>query len=236
MQTFNAITSRIFDVVLAPFGHRWMGFDLVVWPVLAGVAALVIYKLVSNQKGIADAKRRIMVNLLEVVLYRDDLVAVLVSTARALLQNALYLGYNIVPMLVMFVPMTAVLVQIVANYAYAPVPADVPVLLEVQLAPGGARPWLHHHPAQRSQPRKRWRADRALRTPDICRWHPLGHQPVRPVGSRARQGPCRTTRQGHRRRRPRQARSLHVETRLAREKDARLACDSLDIAPISAKS
>src|SRR5690606_6895440 len=76
VQTFNAITSRIFDVVLAPFGHRAMWFDLLVWPVLAGVAALLIYKLVSNQRGIADAKRRIMVNLLEVVLYRENVLGV----------------------------------------------------------------------------------------------------------------------------------------------------------------
>ena len=105
MQTFNAITSRIFDVVLAPFGHRAMWFDLLFWPIVAGIAALLIYKAVSNQKGIADAKRRIMVNLLEVVLYRENVLGVLVSTAKGLAQNVRYLGYNILPMLVMIVPM-----------------------------------------------------------------------------------------------------------------------------------
>jgi hypothetical protein len=136
VQTFNAITSRIFDVVLAPFGHRWMWFDLLLWPVFAGVAALLIYKLVSNQKGIADAKRRIMVNLLEVVLYRENVLGVLVSTVKGLGQNLRYLGYNILPMLVMIVPMTVILVQLVAHYAYAPLkPGDVQ-LLEVSLAPG----------------------------------------------------------------------------------------------------
>jgi hypothetical protein len=136
MSTFNALFSALFDVILAPFGHGLAWFDLLVWPVLAGVIALVVYKYVSNQAGITRAKNGIQVHLLEIVLYRDDLVGVLTSTAKALLQNALYLGYNIVPMLVMFVPMTAVLVQLVANYAYSPVPADEPVLLEVQLAPG----------------------------------------------------------------------------------------------------
>ena len=36
MNVFNAGMSAVFDVLLAPFGHRWVGFDLVVWPVLAG--------------------------------------------------------------------------------------------------------------------------------------------------------------------------------------------------------
>ena len=136
MQTFNAITSRIFDVVLAPFGHRAMWFDLLFWPIVAGVAALLIYKAVSNQKGIADAKRRIMVNLLEVVLYRENVLGVLGSTAKGLAQNVRYLGYNVLPMLVMIVPMTVILVQLVAHYAYAPLNKGDVQLLEVALAPG----------------------------------------------------------------------------------------------------
>lgn len=136
MVTFNAVMSGIFDVLLAPLGHRPAAIDLLVWPVLAGVVALLVYKHVSNQKGIARAKDRIQVHLLEIVLYRDDLVGVLVSTGKALVQNAVYVGLNIVPMLVMILPMTAVLVQIVANYAYAPLPAGEPVLVEAKLAEG----------------------------------------------------------------------------------------------------
>jgi len=136
VQTFNAITSAVFDVILAPFGHRAMWFDLLFWPILAGVVALLIYKLVSNQSGIADAKRRITVHLLEVRLYRDDLLGVLKSTALSLAHNGRYLGYNVLPMLVMIVPMTVILVQIVANYAYDPLKRGDVQLLEVDLAPG----------------------------------------------------------------------------------------------------
>ena len=106
MVTFNAITSAIFGVILAPFGHGFAAFDLLVWPVLAGVVALLVYKKISDQAGIRRAKDRIMVHLLEVVLYRDDLVGVLKSTARALAYNVVYLAHNVLPLLVMFVPMT----------------------------------------------------------------------------------------------------------------------------------
>jgi hypothetical protein len=135
MQTFNALTSWLFDVILAPLGHGSMWLDLLLWPILAGVVALVIYKAVSNQKGIADAKRRIMVHLLEVVLYRENVLSVLRSTLSGMLQNLRYLGYNVLPMLVLIVPMTIILVQLVAHYAYDPLePGDVR-LLEVTLAP-----------------------------------------------------------------------------------------------------
>jgi hypothetical protein len=136
MRLFNAFFSAIFDVVLAPFGHGFAAFDLLVWPALAGVVALLVYKAVSNQAGITRAKNGIQVHLLEVVLWRDDLGTVVTATAKTLLQNALYVGYNILPMVVMFVPMTGILVQIVANYAYSPLQVGEPTLLVADLAEG----------------------------------------------------------------------------------------------------
>lgn len=133
MNAFNAVLSAVFDILLAPFGHRWAAFDLVVWPVLAGIVALLVYKRVSNQAGITKAKGKITQHLLEVVLFGDDVVGVMVSTAKALGHNALYVGHNILPMIVMFVPMMAMLVQLVSNYALAPLPVDSVVLVEVKL-------------------------------------------------------------------------------------------------------
>jgi hypothetical protein len=135
MSAFNSILSAVFDVVLAPFGHRQAWFDLLLWPIAAGIVALLVYKRVSNQAGIAKAKNGIVVNLLEVVLYRNDVVGVLGSTARALWQNLLYLGHNIVPMLVMLVPMMVLLVQLVSHYALDPVPVGPVDLLTVRIDP-----------------------------------------------------------------------------------------------------
>lgn len=133
MYTFNQITSAVFDVLLAPLGHRLAAFDLLLWPVLAGIVALLVYKRVSNQAGITRAKNGIAVHLLEVLLYKDDLVSVLVSTARVLAQNALYVGHNILPMIVMFGPMTIILVQLVANYGYSPLQRGDIEILSVKL-------------------------------------------------------------------------------------------------------
>jgi len=138
MSAFNAVLSAVFDVVLAPFGHRQAWFDLLVWPVVAGVVALLVYKRISNQAGIARAKNGIVVNLLEVVLFRHDVVGVLGSTARALGQNLLYLGHNVIPMLVMLVPMMAMLVQLVAHYALDPLPVGSVELLTARLDPSVA--------------------------------------------------------------------------------------------------
>ncbi len=133
MNTFNRIASAIFDVLLAPLGHTRPWFDLLLWPVLAGIVALLVYKAISNQAGITRAKNFIQVHLLEVVLFKDDLRVVLPATMKALGYNVLYLGNNILPMVVMFAPMTAILVQLVSNYGYAPLPVGETTLLVVEL-------------------------------------------------------------------------------------------------------
>lgn len=135
LASWNSAVSAVFDVLLAPFGHGPAWFDLVVWSVASGVLALLVYKKLSNQRGIARAKQRIQVHLYEIRLFRHDPLAVLASTGRVLLRNLVYLGYNLVPMAVLLVPMLAVLAQLEANYAFDPVPVGSVELLELRLDP-----------------------------------------------------------------------------------------------------
>jgi hypothetical protein len=135
MQSFNAFFNAIFDVLLAPFGHEPAVFDLMLWPVLMGVLAIAVYKVVSNQKGLARAKSQISMRLLEIRLFSHDIVQVLRSTGMILVKNAAYLGNHMVPMVVMFVPFVVILAQLVANYAYDPAPPGAVELLHVRLDP-----------------------------------------------------------------------------------------------------
>jgi len=133
MNRFNAITSALFDPILAPFGEQHAWFDLIFWSVAGGIVALIVYKLVSNQAGIQRAKNAIKVHLLEIRLFKEDIAVVLGATARILLKNALYLGHNILPMLVMIVPMMTILFQLEARYAHDPLPVGSVNLLILKL-------------------------------------------------------------------------------------------------------
>jgi hypothetical protein len=138
LTTLNAISSALFDALLAPFGHGPAWFDLLLWPILAGALALVVYKYVSNQRGIARARTRITAQLYEIRLFRHDPLVVLASTGRILLQNAIYLGHNLLPMVLLLGPMLLVLAQLEANYAFAPSPVGSVELLLVRLEPRAA--------------------------------------------------------------------------------------------------
>jgi hypothetical protein len=135
MQTYNDLSSAFFDFVMAPFGHEYAAFDLLLWPVVMGVVALVVYKLVSNQDAIVRVKGQISMRLLEIRLFSHDILQVLRSTGVIVGKNSLYLGHNLLPMLVMMVPMVALMVQLVAHYAYAPSPPGSVDLLRVVLDP-----------------------------------------------------------------------------------------------------
>jgi hypothetical protein len=130
---YNQISTAIFDFVMAPFGHDWAFVDLVIWPVIMGIGALQVYKMVSNQKAITNVKRQISMHLLEIRLFRNDIVQVLVSTGKIVLKNFLYIGHNLVPMAVMLAPMIAVMVQLVAHYAYEPSDVGAVEVLHVKL-------------------------------------------------------------------------------------------------------
>lgn len=138
MASFNRLSNTLFDPILAPFGHGPAVFDLVFWPVVLGIAALAVLKAISNQQGIARAKKRIGMHLLEIRLFRHDVAQVLRSTGNVLRHNGAYLGWNLVPMLVMTGPMLAVLVQLVAHYGYAPSPVGAVELLRLELDPAAA--------------------------------------------------------------------------------------------------
>src|SRR6185295_6726325 len=121
MGTFNAIVSAVFTRLLAPFGagRTWSAWlDIALWSVLGGVVALLVYKKVSNQKGIARAKNDIKVHMLEIRLYNEDILGVFTSTAKILGKNLIYVAHNLLPMVVMFVPMMAILFQLEAHYAF----------------------------------------------------------------------------------------------------------------------
>ena len=129
MKTFNAVSSAIFDLLFAPFAGSLAWVSVVVWSLLFGVVALVVYKYVSNQKGIEKAKNDIKVHLLEIRLFKEDILGVVSSTLKILWKNSIYIAHNLLPMVVMIVPFLAIMTQLVSHYAFDPIePGSVQVL------------------------------------------------------------------------------------------------------------
>ena len=135
MARFNDFFTTIFDPLLTPFGHQHALFDMLFWPSLMGVLAILVYKGVSNQEALTRVKKQITMRLLEIRLFSHDIVQVLKSTGVILAKNMVYLGNHMLPMLVMFGPFVIILAQLVANYGYDPSPRGSVELLHVRFDP-----------------------------------------------------------------------------------------------------
>ncbi|MDP6979391.1 MAG: hypothetical protein QF570_12445 [Myxococcota bacterium] len=131
--TINNVANAIFDLLMAPLGHEWVAIDMLVWPCVMGVVALQVYKMVSNQAAIISVKRQISMHLLEIRLFRDDIMQVFKSLVQIVVKNFLYIAHNLTPMVVMLVPMVMVMVQMVSHYGYEPSKVGAVELLHVKL-------------------------------------------------------------------------------------------------------
>ena len=114
----NAAMSAFFDVLLWPVSAAPVALQVCVLALPATAFALLVFRLVSNQRGIERSKDLINAHLLELLLYRDDLLVTLKAQRDIMKWNVRYLGHALLPMLVMIGPFILMLIQIESRFAF----------------------------------------------------------------------------------------------------------------------
>lgn len=134
LASVNAALTWLFDLMAAPAISAAPLTTLILLSAATGFAMLWLVGRTSNQAGIADAKRRIQAALFEIRLFNDNLGAVLGALGRVLWQNLRYLGYSLVPLAWMALPLTLVIAQLQAFYGYEGLGAGQPALLTLRVS------------------------------------------------------------------------------------------------------
>lgn len=135
MAAVNVAITWAFDLILRPFGaHPWAGLVLV--SLVTGAVLLIVFRYTSNQRAIRATKDRILAHLLEVVLYRDQMRVVVRAQARLAVDNLRYLGYALVPLACMVVPVGLLLMQLDLRYGHRPLRTGEAAIVAVKLKPG----------------------------------------------------------------------------------------------------
>jgi hypothetical protein len=125
----------MFDLLLAPFGgHPWLAMIFV--SLITGVGLLAIFRYTSNQRSIKSSKDQIMADLLEVLLYRDDMRTVVRAQARLLVHNARYLRYALPPVLFIIIPFVLFAFQLDLRYGHRALRPGERAIVAVAVAPG----------------------------------------------------------------------------------------------------
>lgn len=133
----NKAITTLFDLLLMPFGALPAAAGLVFVSVLAGLLMLVVFKKTSNQRGLRAARDRMQGRLYEMRLFGGDPVATLRAAGAMLADNARYLRFMLVPLLVMLVPFAIICVQLEARYGLRPAAPGEGIIVAAKLPPGG---------------------------------------------------------------------------------------------------
>lgn len=113
----------VFGALWTPFAGRPQ-IGLFFFSVVTGVLALVVWKFASNQRGITRAKDLIKANFFAMVLFGDSLTVLLASIAKTFGWIFIYLARQMVPLVIMMVPILPMLVQVDHLYSFSPVVVD----------------------------------------------------------------------------------------------------------------
>ena len=116
---------------------RWVG----PWAAVAGAAvlvavlALLAIKYLSNQAAIRRSRNRLVARVIEIVLYRENILGVFGNGGRILASFGPYLWHNVRPLLILAAPMTLLIIQIAAWLQWHPAYPGEPLVLTTQLDP-----------------------------------------------------------------------------------------------------
>ena len=130
----NAALTWLFDLLAAPAIGAMPLTTLILLSAATGFVMLWVVGRTSNQAGIAAAKRRIQAGLFEIRLFNDNLGAVLRALGRVLWQNLRYLGYSLVPLAWVVLPLTLVIAQLQAFYGYDGLVVGQPALVTLRMS------------------------------------------------------------------------------------------------------
>jgi len=122
MNALNGLFTKLFDLLLAPLELMGNEMSLLIVSGIFGVVALVVFKHISSQKGIKNAKNKIKAHMIAIRLYQDDLVIVGQSICKVLLRNLQYVSLNFGPFLPLAPLFVVVVAQTVVRYGFDPLP------------------------------------------------------------------------------------------------------------------
>jgi len=122
MNALNSVVTKVFDLLLTPFELMGTELTLILISGIFGILALIVFKFISYQKGIKEAKNKIKAHMIAIRLYQNDLGTVGKSVIKVLGRNVQYISYNFGPIAPLIIPFAFVLAQLVVRFAFVPVP------------------------------------------------------------------------------------------------------------------
>ena len=127
------LVNSAFDFAFAPFADRPPLFALVVFSVATAFVLLLVYRFASNQRAIRRVKNLLQAHLLEVRLFQDQLGVVWSAYGKLLRATFSYLGWSLLPLLIVALPITLLIAQMELRLGSRPLLPGESALLVVRV-------------------------------------------------------------------------------------------------------
>ena len=138
MTWINVGLGGLVGAALSPFRSLPPIVGLSVVSLVAAVGMLLVFRATSNQRAIADVKRRIHAGIFEIRLFNDDLRAMFGAQFDILRHNLTYLRLSLVPMVWMLVPFVLLIAQLQFYYGYEGLTPGASAIVKVRLKEGAS--------------------------------------------------------------------------------------------------
>ena len=132
MSLLNRVVATVLEALLWPFRGLPPLVGLAFVALLTAVVVLLVYGKTSDQDGITAVRRRILASLLEMRLFRDDLVVVLRAQGQVLKASLRYFRYSLVPLAWVLLPLVVLFIHLDRIYGYDPLAPGEAAILTVQ--------------------------------------------------------------------------------------------------------
>jgi len=130
MEHLNHLLNVLFGVMLSPFQGRGIWYGMIAVSLISSIVLLTIFKVTSKQQAIRRNKNRAVARLLELLLFKDDIVVNLGALWRTTLANVAYMGTVVRPLLFSLVPFALILIQVSVWFANRPLKPGETVLMK----------------------------------------------------------------------------------------------------------
>ena len=128
-----SLVNSAFDFAFEPFADRSPLLSLAVFAVATALLVLLAYRFVSNQRAIRRVKNLLQAHLLEVRLFQEQLGVVWAAYGKLLRATISYLGWSLLPLLVVALPITLLIAQLELRFGFRPLLPGESALLVVRV-------------------------------------------------------------------------------------------------------
>jgi len=128
-----SLLNSAFDFAFEPFVDGSPLVPLCVFSVATALVILLAYRFASNQRAIRRLKNLLQAHLLEVRLFQDQLGVVWRAYGKLLRATLGYLGWSLVPLALVALPVTLLIAQMELRLAFRPLLPGETTLLVVHV-------------------------------------------------------------------------------------------------------